>query len=78
MYGVIYINDFPDEQNLNLVSLELFSTFEEAKKRTYEIADEFSEEYGIDDIEYATEESPVTIMFNGEITAYAYIQKISK
>ena len=78
MYGVIYINDFPDEQNLNLVSLELFSTFEEAKKRTYEIADEFSEEYGIDDIEYATEENPVTIMFNGEITGYAYIQKVSK
>lgn len=78
MYGVIYIQDLPDEQDLNIVSLELFSDFEDAVNRTHKIAEEFIDEFGIDDVEYATEGNPVTIMFNGEFTAYAYIKKVSE
>ena len=78
MYGVAYLIHFPDEEDPNMLSLELFETFDEALERTKQIAEDFIADYGEDIIEYATESNPVTVMFNGEVTAYAYIQKVSE
>ena len=58
-------------------SLELFNSYDEAERRIQEIIEEFIELYGEDIIEYATPKKPVAIMFNGEVTAYAYIEKVS-
>lgn len=71
MYGVIYLIQFPDDQDLAMQSLE------EAEQRVREIVTEFIDEYGEDDIEYGTESNPVTIMYNGEVTGYAFIEKVS-
>ena len=78
MYGVVNIIQFPNMQDPEMLSLELFSTFEEAEKRTRDIAAQFIEEYGEDIIEYATVSNPVAVMFNGEVTAYAYIVKVKE
>ena len=77
MYGVIYIICFPHKEDPKMRSLELFNSYDEAEKRTQRIINEFIETYGEDSIEYATPEDPVAIMFNGEVTAYAYIEKVS-
>ena len=77
MYGVIYIICFPHNGDPEMQSLELFNSYDEAKKRTQEIVKEFIENYDEDYIQYATPEKPVTIMSNGEVTSYAYIEKVS-
>ena len=77
MYGVIYLIQFSDNQDPEMQSLELYSTYEEAEQRTHEIVTDFIDEYGEDDIEYGTESNPVTIMYNGEVTGYAFIEKVS-
>ena len=77
MYGVIYIICFPHKEDPKMQSLELFNSYDEAEKRTQEIIKEFIEEYGEDLTVYATPQKPVAIMFNGEVTAYAYIKKVS-
>ncbi len=78
MYGVINMILFPDKHDPQLLSLELFPSFDEAKKRTRVIIEEFIDEYGEDYINNATEEKPIAIMYNGEVTAYAYIQKVTE
>ncbi len=77
MYGVIYLIQFPDEQDPEIQSLELYPTYEEAEQRSREIVSEFINEYGEDQIEYATVDDPVTVMYNGEVTGYAFIEKVS-
>lgn len=77
MYGVAYLIQFPNKEDPRMLSLDLFETFDEALERTKQLAEDFIEEYGEDIIEYATESNPVTVMYNGEVTAYAYIQKVS-
>ena len=77
MYGVIYLIQFPDDQDPEMQSLELYPTYEDAEKRTREIVSEFIDEYGEDDIEYATEDDPVTVMYNGEVTGFAFIERVS-
>jgi len=77
MYGVIYIICFPHEQDPRMESLELFNSYDEAEKRTQEIIKEFIEIYDEDFTKYATPKDPVAIMFNGEVTAYAYIKEVS-
>lgn len=77
MYGVIYLIQFPDDQDPAMQSLEVYAAYEEAEQRVHEIVTEFIDEYGEDDIEYGTESKPVTIMYNGEVTGYAFIEKIS-
>lgn len=78
MYGVIYLIQLPIKEDPRLLSLELFPHFDDAKKRTEELIKEFVEEYGEDYIEHASKENPVAIMFNGEVTGYAYIKKVSE
>ena len=78
MYGVINIIKFPDFEDPRMLSLELFPTFVEAEKRTREIVEKFIEEYGEDYVEYATEKRPVAIMFNGDVIAYAFIEKVKE
>ena len=78
MYGVINIIKFPDFEDPRMLSLELFPTFDEAEKRTREIVEKFIEEYGEDYVEYATEKRPVAIMFNGDVIAYAFIEKVKE
>lgn len=75
-YGVIYILNFPEQEDPKLVSLEMFGSYEEAQKRSQEIVEEFIEDYGEDFIQYATENEPVAIMYNGDVTGYAFIQKV--
>lgn len=77
MYGVIYLILFPEYEDPEMQSLELYPTYEEAEQRTREIVKESIEEYGEDDIEYATEKKHVAIMYNGEVTGFAYIEKVS-
>ena len=71
MYGVIYLIQFPDDQDPEMKSLELYPTYEEAEQRSREIVLEFIEEYGEGQIEYATEDNPVTVMYNGEVTGFS-------
>ena len=73
MYGAIYILLFPCCQDPIMKSLELFSSFEETAKRSEEIIKEFEEDYGIDYVEHATRENPVTVIGNGEVSGYVYI-----
>lgn len=77
MYGVIYLIHFPDNQDPEMQSLELYPTYEEAEQRSREIVSEFINEYGEDYTEYASEDEPVAIMYNGEVTGYAFVQKVS-
>ena len=60
-----------------MLSLTLCNSFDEALKKTEIIIEKFIEDYGKDVIEKATKESSVAIMFNGEVTAYAYITEVS-
>lgn len=76
MYGVIYLIHFPDDQDPKLQSLELYLTYEEAEQRTRDIASEFNGEYGEDFTQHATKKKPVAVMYNGEVTGYAFIQKV--
>lgn len=77
MYGVIYLIHFPDNQDPEMQSLELYPTYEKAEQRTREIVSEFNEEYGEDFTQHATEKKPVAVMYNGEVTGYAFIQMVS-
>ena len=77
MYGVIYLIQYPEEQNPEMRSLELYPTYEKAEQRVRELVTEFINEYGEDYIEYGTDKKPLTIMYNGEVTGYAFVQKVS-
>lgn len=77
MYGVIYLIQFPENQNPEMQSLALYPTYEEAEQRTKEIVEEFIDDYGEDFIEYGTADNPVTVMYNGEVTGYVFIEKVS-
>ena len=76
MIGVVNLIVFPNSEDPKLRSLEIFNSFSEAKQRSEEIIEEFIEDYGEDWIEHATKEEPTAIMFNGEVTAYAYIIEV--
>ena len=78
MYAVAYLIHFPDEEDPRMESIQLYPSFEQAEIRTRELIDDFVELYGEDMIEYATKESPVAVMYNGDVTAYAYIKEVSK
>lgn len=75
MYGVVNIISFPDGEDLKMLSLDLFDSFSKALAHTELIIKKFEDEYGVDIIEEATIDNPVAVMFNGEVTAYAYIVK---
>jgi len=77
MYGLVNVICFPCDEDPQMLSLTLFNSFEEALKNTEIIIEKFIEDYGEDIIEKATQEKPVTIMFNGEVTAYAYIVEVT-
>ena len=76
MYGVIYLIQYPDDQDPVMQSLELYPTYEAAEQRTREIVTEFIDEYGEDIIEYATERKPAAVACNGEVTGFAFIEKV--
>lgn len=78
MFAVAYLIHFPEEEDPRMESIQLYPSFDEAEKRTKELIDEFISDYGEDMIEYATKESPVAVMYNGDVTAYAYIKEVSK
>lgn len=77
MYGVVNMRLYPHEQDPRLISLELFGSFAEAVERSEELMVQFREDYGEEYFEHATERKPVAIMFNGEVTEYAYIAKVN-
>lgn len=77
MYGVVELIRIPCEEDPELLCLTLFDSFEKALKKTEAIIEKFIEDYGEDVIEKATKEAPVAIMFNGEVTAYAFIVEVS-
>ena len=75
MYGVINIMMFPYNEDPEMQSLELFSSFDKARERSEEIIKEFVDDYGEDYIEHATKKNPVAVMGNGDVTGYIYIVK---
>lgn len=77
MYGVINMRMYPDREDPKLISLELFGSFAEAVERSEELMVQFREDYGEEYFEHAAERKPVAIMFNGEVTEYAYIAKVN-
>lgn len=76
MYGVVNILVLPCCMDPEMISLEVFSSFDKALERSEEIIEEFIDKYGRDEIVHATEKKPVAVMYNGEVTAYAYIVKV--
>ena len=71
IYGVVNMILFPEDEDPEMLSLELFSSFAKAK----EIIKEFIDDYGEDYIEHATKKNPVAVMGNGDVTGYVYIVK---
>ena len=67
MFAVAYLIHFPEEEDPRMESIQLYPSFDEAEKRTKELIDEFISDYGEDMIEYATKESPVAVMYNGDV-----------
>ena len=67
IYGVVNMILFPEDEDPEMLSLELFSSFAKAKERSEEIIKEF--------IEHATKKNPVAVMGNGDVTGYVYIVK---
>ena len=57
--------------------LALYHTYEEAEQRIKEIVEEFIDEYDEEFVEYGTADNPVTVMYNGEVTGYVFIEKVS-
>ena len=75
IYGVVNMILFPEDEDPEMLSLELFSSFAKAKERSEEIIKEFIDDYGEDYIEHATKNNPVAVMGNGDVTGYVYIVK---
>lgn len=73
IYGVINFMTISCNEEPEMLSLELFSTFEKAVERSEEIIKEFVDDYGEDYIEHATKERPIAIMGNDDMTGYVYI-----
>ena len=71
IYGVVNMILFPEDEDPEMLSLELFSSFAKAKERSEEIIKEFIDDY----IEHATKKNPVAVMGNGDVTGYVYIVK---
>ena len=71
IYGVVNMILFPEDEDPEMLSLELFSSFAKAKERSEEIIKEFIDDYG----EHATKKNPVAVMGNGDVTGYVYIVK---
>ncbi len=65
---------WPSERGID----DFFDSFSEAKARTEELIKEFIEDFGEDIIEYATKADPVAVMYNGEVTAYAFIEEVKE
>ena len=59
IYGVVNMILFPEDEDPEMLSLELFSSFAKAKERSEEIIKEFIDDYGEDYIEHATKKNPV-------------------
>ena len=72
IYGVVNMILFPEDEDPEMLSLELFS---KAIERSEEIIKEFIDDYGEDYIEHATKKNPVAVMGNGDVTGYVYIVK---
>lgn len=72
-FGVVYIINWPERDDPKMISLEICTSFDAAKIRTEELIQEFEEEYGLDYFEHATEERPMAVMFNGNVTGWVYI-----
>ena len=77
MYGIVVILDYPFDADPEMMSLTLCDSFEEALKKTEIIIEKFIEDFGEDTIEKATKENPVTVMYNGDITEYAFIVEVT-
>ena len=48
IYGVVNMILFPEDEDPEMLSLELFSSFAKAKERSEEIIKEFIDDYGED------------------------------
>ena len=48
IYGVVNMILFPEDEDPEMLSLELFSSFAKAKERSEEIIKEFIDDYGTD------------------------------
>ena len=75
IYGVVNMILFPEDEDPEMLSLELFSSFAKAKERSEEIIKEFIDDYGEDYIEHATKKNPVAVMGNGDVTGYVVEKK---
>ncbi|MCQ2521414.1 MAG: hypothetical protein MJ105_03455 [Lachnospiraceae bacterium] len=76
MYSVVNIVNYPGAEDPEMLSVEIYDSFADAHKRSEEIIEIFLEDFGEDYIEHATQKKPLAIMFNGDVTEYAYIVEI--
>lgn len=73
MYGLMELLVFPDSQTPELQRIELFDSFDEAKRCSEELMQIFFEKYGEDYRKQATEQDPIAEATNGETDWFAYI-----
>lgn len=73
MFGIVETIEMLGESDPRLVRLELRPTFAEAVARANELLDAAVDEYGEDWVERASEESPLAVASNGDVTWRGYV-----
>lgn len=73
MFALCAFIEYPDRPDYTLKTIELLSSFDEARQRSDVLMNEFHEQYGEDIYERATEERPLAVSSNGEVVWRAYI-----
>lgn len=78
MFGVVETIEILGESDPRLVRIEVHTTLAEALARANASLDEAVAEYGEDWVKRASEESPLAVASNGDVTWRGYVAEVAE